>query len=278
MKAAKVGMVGIRWFIENCMEIKLSNGKTIIVDPMVIKSPEDTDNQIAKEYATGYDVNDLEGCDYIMLTHIHGDHIGSLKALHERFKDAPILVNGWCAYPLAEYLDLPLGAFIPMTDGEEYSFDGFKVKWLQGRHTAKIGEKSASETVIGTTDLEIYVNRLGTIYNSNFIIELDNSMKLAMDGGRYEPNLSRLDIYKPNIVFIHSNRDPKTNGSIFVDAARRSGAQYIFALTAQILGDNTGVSEDTANAMLHEAGLPCNAIVPECGKWYDFSMGVAERD
>ena len=32
-----VSLVSIRWFIENCMEIKLANGKTIVVDPMIIR-------------------------------------------------------------------------------------------------------------------------------------------------------------------------------------------------------------------------------------------------
>ena len=29
--------VKIRWFVENCFEIKLPNGKTIVIDPMLVR-------------------------------------------------------------------------------------------------------------------------------------------------------------------------------------------------------------------------------------------------
>ena len=271
-----VSLVSIRWFIENCMEIKLPNGKTMVIDPMLIKDESETDIQIAKSYATGFDADFLEACDYILLTHIHGDHIGALKKVHQRFPEAPILVNGWSAYPLAKFLDMPLGAFIPMTDGCDYDFDGFHLKWLQGRHTAAIGKKTPSESNFGTTEEEIWTVALGTIYNSNFIISMDNGITLAMDGGRYEPNLSRLDIYKPNIVFIHSSRDYEANAEVCMDALRRSGAQYIFPLTCPIQEDPDKAAE-VANEKLRAAGMYGRVMSPKCGQWFDFSMGLQAR-
>lgn len=272
-----VSLVSIRWFIENCMEIKLANGKTIVVDPMIIRDAGETDNEIAKSYVTGYSADDLEGCDYIILTHIHGDHIGALKQVHERFPNAPVLVNGWSAWPLAKYLDMPLGAFIPMTDGCEYDFDGFKIKWLQGRHTPAVGAMTPSQFAVGGSETEQWVNRLGTIYNSNFILFLENSMTLAMDGGRYEPNLSRLDLYKPNIVFCHSMKDLNATAETFCDALTRSGAQYLFPLCAQIQGEGTETAIRLTNEKLQAAGYPGRALNPKCGKWIDFSMGLSAR-
>mgnify|MGYP003253216599 CR=1 FL=1 len=269
-----VNLTAIRWFIENCMEIRLPNGKTIVVDPMMIRDEADTDNEIAKHYVTDFSTEDLEGCDYILLTHIHGDHIGSLKQVSEKFH-APILVNGWSAYPLAKYLDLPLGSFIPMTDGEEYRFDGFQVKWLQGRHTEGVGAFPPSKTQFGTTPEEIAVNQMGTIYNSNFVLTLDNGITLGMDGGRYEPNLSRMDLYKPNILFCHCERDLEASAEKCFDAVTRSGAQYLFPLCTQIQGDGASVSAETANEKLKKVGHYGRVLTPQPGRWIHFSMGAA---
>lgn len=272
-ESENVNLVSIRWFIENSMEIKMANGKTIVVDPMMIRSENDTDNEIAKHYVTGFSADDLEGCDYILLTHIHGDHIGSLKKTWEKFK-APILVNGWCAYPLAKYLDLPLGAFIPMTDGGEYSFDGFEIKWLQGRHTPVVGEMAPSQMQVGTGEEEIIINQMGTIYNSNFVITLDNGMKLEMDGGNYEPNLSRPDLYRPNLVFCHSERNLEECSDKYADALKRSGAQYLFPLCTQIQGDHVEEAARLTNEKVKKTGGWGQALVPRPGEWIRFSMGA----
>ena len=59
-KALSVSSVKLRYFAYNCLEIKLPDGKTLVIDPCLNKTG---------AYSCGYDVDDLEGCDYVLVNH-----------------------------------------------------------------------------------------------------------------------------------------------------------------------------------------------------------------
>ena len=58
-----------RWFTCNCTEIRLPNGKYIVIDPF-LPSPEDP-KWGKMGMSCGYAVADLEGADYVILNHAH---------------------------------------------------------------------------------------------------------------------------------------------------------------------------------------------------------------
>lgn len=263
----------MRWFVENCCEIKLPDGKTIVIDPMLLKAAPESDGNgfqalFGKDFVSGFSVDDLEGCDYVIITHVHGDHIGSLREVYEKFKPT-ILVNGWSAYALAKFYDMPLGAFLPMTDGCEYNLGSFRLTALPGRHSPPICLQKPSAFSYGE-GLEKELGWMGSLYSSNFVITLPNNFKIAMDGGWYEPNLSEWEKHRPNLILRHRMQDLEECSDQMVDAMQRGGAQFLMPLCQQ--NTKVGISNivRAANEKLAKAGHWGRVIDPGCGQWLNF--------
>ena len=264
-----------RWFVENCGQVELPNGKVIVIDPIFRKDEASCQMAPEKGFISGFDDSVVERCDYILLTHVHFDHIGSLKELQERFQ-APILVNGWSAFELVKHLDLPTGSVIPMTDGCEYNFDDFRILWQQGRHTAKIGALRPSDRSLtgDMDDQEREFLYLGTTYHSNFIIYLPNGMRIAMDGGRFEPHLNELEKYHPTLVLHHASRDLEQCTAEVTQLLQRSNSPYVFLQTMQIMS-NAREMVAAVNERLAAQGVYGRVVCAEPGQWVTFSMGAA---
>ena len=264
-----------RWFVENCGQIELPNGKVIVIDPIFRKDEASCRMEREKGYVSGFEDTVVERCDYILLTHVHFDHIGSVKELFERFH-APILVNGWSAYELVKELDLPTGSVIPMTDGCEYNFDDFRILWQQGRHTPKVGQFRPSDTTLceELNEKEREFLYLGTVYHSNFIIFLPNGMRIAMDGGNFEPHLNELEKYHPTLVFRHASRELEQCVSEVSQLLERSHSPYVFLQTMQIMKDAKNMVA-AINERLAEQGIPGRVVYAEPGQWVNFSVGAS---
>ena len=269
----------IRWFVENCCEIKLPSGKTILIDPMLSKD-KDSDNFWMKAFYSGFGVEDLEGCDYILISHAHGDHIASLAEVFDKYH-APIVVNHTSAYPLALHEDIAPGAFIPICDGTELNFGEFKVKMLPGRHTAKVASTKPSQSpIFGDDPEEVKFGVLGSLYNNNYLITLKNNFRIALDSGLYESDLSEWEKYQPNLILRHFDRgdDHLKN---YVDIFRRSGAEYILTLCSQ--GQAPTIEErqainDQVNTYCAEHGIHGRSILPKAGQWMTFHFGYTVED
>ncbi len=263
-----------RWCVENCGMIRLPNGKTIVVDPVMLKDESECEKPMEKKFISGVSYTEVDACDLILITHAHGDHYFSLKKIWEKFH-APILINGWSAFYLARELDMPVGAFIPMTDGNEYNFDFCRIKWLAGRHSEGAGSKRVSEPGPGDTPQERELGYRGTIYNSNFIIMLPNGMKIAYDAGRFEPYLLELEKYNPNVVLVHTEKDINYYSDTMCKSALRSGAQFVIPLCVQHSGENAEEMVRLTNEKLQAAGSWCKAINPKPGQWITFTMNCS---
>ena len=85
-----------RWFVENCHEIVLPSGEHILIDPMLPR----VGSRLYEGFKSGYTVDDIERCDYVFISHIHGDHIDQLKEVQEKFNPY-ILINPNNIIPLS---------------------------------------------------------------------------------------------------------------------------------------------------------------------------------
>lgn len=262
-----------RWFVENCGMVELPNGKVIVIDPMFRKD-EATATPQEKGFISGFDDSVVERCDYILLTHVHFDHIGSLKALEERFH-APILVNGWSAFELIKHEDLPTGCVIPMTDGCEYNFDDFCILWQQGRHTPKIGQLRPSDRTMtaGMDEKEVEFLYLGTTYHSNFVIKFPNGTSIAMDGGNFEPHLNELEKFRPTLVLHHASRSLEQCVTEVSQQLARSNSPYMFLQTMQIM-NNPKEMVTRINEELAAQGIYGRVVYAKPGQWVTFSTGA----
>lgn len=83
-------LLKVRWSGVNFYEFVLPNGKTIVMDPYF-----DDPNSTHNEYK--YTPTDLpggewvNGADYVVLTHAHGDHVGELPSVLEKYPGAHVI-------------------------------------------------------------------------------------------------------------------------------------------------------------------------------------------
>jgi L-ascorbate metabolism protein UlaG (beta-lactamase superfamily) len=97
-----------------------AHGKTIIVDPFI------TANELAKDI----DINKLE-CDYILLTHAHGDHILDVEAIAKR-TSAKIISN----FEIVTYFQNKGIEGHPMNHGGTWKFDFGKIHMVNAIHSS----------------------------------------------------------------------------------------------------------------------------------------------
>lgn len=113
----------ITWLGHDGFSIVTDGGATVLVDPW-LENPKATP-----------EVRDLDRADVILITHGHGDHMGSLKALARKTGAAVV-----CIHEISVYLG-SLGLsnqIIGMNKGGSVSVDGIKVTMVHADHSSMI--------------------------------------------------------------------------------------------------------------------------------------------
>ncbi len=118
----------IRWLGTACFEIKLDQATTILIDPYLddsINAPIGSDQ--------------IEGCDSILITHGHYDHILDVGKLAERFHPS-IYCSQEVANALIEHQKIAPERFTPITAGDTIDEDGLLVDVVRGVHVDFVHE------------------------------------------------------------------------------------------------------------------------------------------
>jgi len=262
-----------RWFVENCHEIVLPSGEHILIDPMLPREG----SRLYEGFKSGYTVDDIERCDYVFISHIHGDHIDQLKEVQEKFNPY-ILINPNNIIPLSKALDLQVRKMIPVVDKQTYDFGSFKFTPYPGTHVQTIGDKPLSEVyetfgpLTGETGPTLMneAQAFGSCFNTNFLMEVPGGLRIAFIQGVYtavtkygfmhsNPNLvirqlSRIDLF-PEIYdeLIDCVKDTQTGMMAFMCHHHKTKDPVKTA------GD--------MNRDLQSAGINASVFVPEAGKW-----------
>jgi L-ascorbate metabolism protein UlaG (beta-lactamase superfamily) len=112
----------IRWLGTACFEIRLSNGKTIVIDPYLDDS---ASAPIGSEQ--------VEGADFIFLTHGHYDHVLDVGKLVGRFNSAVYGSREACQ-SLAQWQNIDPARLHPITVGDRVQGPGFEAAVVKGVH------------------------------------------------------------------------------------------------------------------------------------------------
>ena len=278
-----VPTVKLRYFAYNCLELKLPDGKTLVIDPCLNKEG---------AYSCGYDVNDLEGCDYVFVNHSHIDHVDSLGKVYDRFHPL-IFAHAHTAQDLATFYDIPYIRIAPFTYGDEFLFDSFQVKIYRARHNSTAGfmvrpsgrvDEYAKDVFQLRMDdpIEDRLTNAGTMYNSNFLITLSNNLRIgffAGNPGMLEPEDAHLwrELH-PDIVFAQrckwtdSHYAEKMSNVLAVTGARIMVPIHI----EDAYTDEYDAAEytDDVNKACEAKGLPGRMMFLEKAQWYQFTTGV----
>ena len=273
----------MRYFAYNCMEIKLPDGKTLVIDPCIKKEG---------RYDCGYDSDILEGCDYVLVNHSHMDHVASLGEVYERFQPT-VLAHGATVWDLATYFDIPYIKMVPFTSGDCFDYGCFQVQILPGRHNpgAMFMVKPSEKTDEAIADrlapkslggLAERLNQMGTIFNSNFLITLSNNVRIALfagNPGMIAPEDANLwKQIRADIVLAHRALTSYENwAERMANVLAVTGARILIPIHI----DNKFLEKEDPrhyvgciNEVCEKKGIMGRAIILERAKWYQFSTCV----
>ncbi len=118
----------IRWLGTACFEIHGENGQTVVIDPYL----DDCLNAPIRS-------SQVEGCDLILLTHGHYDHVLDVGKLVERFRPL-IYCSREVARALSEQQGIDPEHFISIAAGDSIEREGLHVDVVRGVHVDFVSE------------------------------------------------------------------------------------------------------------------------------------------
>lgn len=279
--------ISFRWINCQCFEIKLPNGKTVITDPCY-HYPENASHPIADLFRlNGFETGDLEACDYVILNHTHGDHMCNLEAVVDRFQPTIVCHSG-VAVEIAETCEnLPLTSVYPVDYDGTYYFEGFRMDTFHGSHKPQptTWRRSMEEgDCISQKQKLSRLHTIGSFFNMNYLITLDNGFRIAFVGGLDDGMKEHLRRIRPNIVLRN-----KTQNDMSVEAVAKdwlgfmeeSHAQYVLPMHYEVWeNQKPGFSKESfqrANELAQEQGLGCRIVPLERTKWYTMQLCLMSR-
>ena len=99
--------VQVRWLNNAGFEFISPTGKHILVDPWLDEA----------EWWP-FPLDKIEQADYLLLSHIHGDHADSVKSIENKFPKVKIFVGDLSAEKLIDWQDVNIGNLYRMRGGE----------------------------------------------------------------------------------------------------------------------------------------------------------------
>lgn len=262
-----------RWFVENCHEFVLPSGEHLLIDPMLPREG----SRMYEGFGSGYTVDDIERCDYVFISHIHGDHIDQLKEVQEKFNPV-ILINQNNIIPLTKALDLKVRKMVPLADYQTYDFGTFKFTPYPGTHVQTIGDTTLSKTYEmmermtgekGDTPLN-EAQAFGSCFNTNFLMEVPGGLRIAFIQGQYT-NLTKYGFMhsNPNLLIRQLSRIdmfPEIYDELLDCVNDTQTGMMAFMCHHHKTKDPVKTAGDM-NRDLEASGSAARVFVPVAGKW-----------
>ncbi len=271
--------IKFRWLATQCFEIKLTNGKTIVTDPLV-QVPENVSEKHQKYRVPGFTVDDLTGADYIIVNHTHGDHILNLEEVAHKFNSL-VICHEQVAMEIARVCDLPYTRVFPVSWNDTYHFDGFDLTTFHGIHRPLPTPPSK----MGDITLEGFgkagykeLDALGGMFSTNFMITTDENLRIGFSAGDHFDDLAeKWKAYRPNVVLRHRlNKDNAV--PLFTEVLKATGAQIMIPMHHEDWNySDPGFVKKTAeavNTFAVEQGLAGRMAVMDSNRWYEFSLNL----
>lgn len=210
----------IRWMNTAGFEIVMSNGKHILLDPFLSG---DVDGIVCHPM----DLEQIERCDYLFLSHIHIDHAGDVRRIQEKFPQVNIFVGDLSADPLCEWLGLDCSRIYRVRGGESYEFDDLKAEVFSGRHTEsprgyrRAGKKFRNPD--GSLDLSAW---FGNLELYNYRLTLCDGTRIMVWAGMTSPDQKkRLRGVNSDICLMHVS--PKQDFLEFAELVEAMGTRIV---------------------------------------------------
>ena len=192
----------IRWLGTACFEIHLEDGQTVVIDPYL-------DDSVGAPISS----DQIEGCDAILITHGHYDHVLDVGKLAERFHPS-IYCSQEVANALIEHQGIDPERFTSITAGDSVDAAGIRVEVVRGVHVDFMAEyerltgreitaemvgdfskmlRTGLEVFLGPIDppeqLEEWMLKYPAGEQLNFVLDVGDEKRIYMAGSFPDPSL-----------------------------------------------------------------------------------------
>lgn len=279
------GGLSLRWLNVNCYEIKLPGGKTVVTDPFL---PHETDElPLWRDNACGYTAEDLEGADYAIVGHSHGDHLGSVHEVFDRFGCA-VLCHKAYAIHMTTSLMIPQQLVFPMEGEQRYEFEDFTLETCTARHLysgprdengkpVRLKEIRCSSKGTPFEPLSVY----GGMFNTDYILTTGSNLRIAFCSGDF-PDHQRRRWADAGIQILLRQCDQYVRDNAaqaMADDILAAGAELTLPLHHERYYDTPAFTEFAAavNQELAARNYPGRFFLPRRGTWYQLGVRIARR-
>lgn len=193
----------IKWLGTACFEIRLPSQKTIVIDPYV-------DDSVSVPFTS----DQIEGCDYIFITHGHYDHVLDVGKLVTQFSPQ-IFCSEEVAGALTEHQGIEPKHFTHITAGDVVERGELRAEIVRGVHVdflatyqritggnlledaggdLKKGMRMAIEASMGPgvappDQMQEWMLRYPQGEQLNFVFEVNRGKRIYMAGSYPDPSL-----------------------------------------------------------------------------------------
>lgn len=296
LDAAQSEALRIRWISVQCYEIVLPNGKVIVTDPFywegdnlkgLSELTRQQENSLKVYAQDGFSPDQFTGADYILISHVHGDHINIVADLWNKFYGR-VLVPAGAAEELAQVLDIPYGAIMPLYPGNTYYLDDFTLTVYPGAHDNRAFREGVfmrpsdpRTPYAASDDFDIpcpnRLNGLGTMFCFNFLIETKENYRIDFSAGRdYDDHVRHVRDKAPNLMLRHRIRS--FTPEEYARQMEAMGAQLMMPLhhnNARATGEDLNDYFEHVNDVLKADGYPGVAFNPKPYQWYRIATGIS---
>ncbi|MCR5370525.1 MAG: MBL fold metallo-hydrolase [Clostridium sp.] len=270
----------IRWLNAQCFEMKLPNGKYVLTDPCVSKPLEGIPYGAQFEIP-GFTVDDIEGADYIIVNHTHGDHILDLGTVAKKFNSL-VICHTSVAMEVCRFFDLHPTNVYPVDYEGTYYFDDFTLQTFHGMHQpSKKPISQRRDTVKDTWGREGYheLGCYGSMFNMNWVMTTNENLKVGFFAGDYfKDTMEKWRSIRPNILLRHRRKMGPKAPQLFIRALEETGAQLLLPMHHEDWlyedPEYAGKVMEEVNRAMEEKGLASRMFNPERAKWYDINLGI----
>lgn len=187
--------IRIKWLTNSAFEISYKN-HVITTDPSV--------RFMAYK---GLDENSYSKPDFILVTHLHWDHISEIRSLYSRYR--PVIFTGALGRrELVRYLDANQVDVVPVYPGLSLDYGFFRLDALFAIHrnnkktiSAQLEAVKAKCTLIDDDILGL--QEIGSLEMTNYLITFDNGFRILVWGGEFsEPQKNLLKNCAPDLALM----------------------------------------------------------------------------